>query len=174
MKGTFLFIWIQVFRLLSIQQVDAQEVLNSIGFYSIPGGTAFSYAADRSFGDQYVFEHQDKNISVYLSKLATPCEGKSTLNKLIYASVMDLYNMGFYQEKGRQSAYKMKFLNAKKGNYSWYGRAKQLRSNEKIYLFFYTINDHIYRIMVYSDPGKKNLPDEVKTFIERIELKGNQ
>lgn len=169
------FIWSTSFMwmlLLFIAGVEAQVMPKTVGIYDFPLNTGFSYASDRSFGENYVFEHPQKNISIYLIKEPIPVNGKSTLNTNLYDSLLSFYNLAFYQEKGKSSSYRQKFLSSKKANFSRYGRIKELKSNEKVYLLFYTIDNLLYRIMILAETGKKDPPMEAKEFLESVKLAG--
>jgi len=166
-------VWIATFlsvHLAFMAGVYSQDERKEAGIYNFPPDKGFSYARDRSFGENYVFENTGKSISIYLIKIPLAVKGKSTLNTQLYESLLSLYNMGFYQEKGKSASYRLKFLNNKKGNFSWYGRVKELKSKEKVYLLFYTEDNLLYRILIIAETGKKDPPGEAKDFLESIIL----
>ena len=169
------YIWSTAFlcnSLLFIAGAQSQDILKTAGIYEFPINAGFSYAPDRSFGENYIFEHPGKNISIYLIKEPLPVNGKSMLNKELYESLVSLYNLAFYQEKGKSSSYRQKFLSSKKANFSRYGRVKELKSNEKVYLLFYTVDNLLYRIMILAETGKNDPPQEAKDFLESVKLAG--
>lgn len=138
------------------------------GIYKIPENSGFNYAADRSFGGNYVYENGD--ISVYLIKEPLP-PGKTTRNSQLYEWMINFYHAGFYQEKGKTSSYRLKFLDNKKGYFTRFGRPKNLNSKEKVYLLFYSSKKHFYRIIIFANTGKKHPPKEAREFVEAVRLK---
>jgi hypothetical protein len=151
---------------LMANMVIAQDKSYS-GIYSVPDNTGFSYASDRSFGENFVFEKN--GLSVYLIKEPLPANKKNQ-NSQIYSCLMDLYSIGFYQEKGSSTSYRLNFLDSKKGRFTRFGRPKGLDSNEKAYLLFFSSGEKLYRIIVYANSGETQLPKEARAFLESIGL----
>jgi hypothetical protein len=138
------------------------------GMYDVPANKGFTYAADRSFGHNYVFEKDD--LSVYLIKEPLP-SSKKNLNSQIYYWMMNFYHIGFYQEKGRASSFRPNFLGTSKGHFTRYGRPKGVNSDEKVYLMLYTINDKLFRVLIFTHSGGNHPPKEVAEFLESVRLR---
>lgn len=108
-----------------------------VGSYVTEQASGFILAPDRSFGEYFVFEHDELNIAVYLSKEPMPYERSKDLNTQLTATAIDFYHLGFYKHKRKSSSYRLRFLEVPKAHFTRYARDKKNRGRERVYVFLH-------------------------------------
>jgi hypothetical protein len=148
------------------------QTTKPLGMYLVPEDSAFRYAADRSFGDYYVFEWPDANQHLYVSKAPVSYERKAYFNARLSTHMVDAYNMGYYLEKGRSSSFSFSFLGQKKAYFMRFGRPKSSKSKSKIYNLYTRLGDQVYTVWVMAETGQKKPPKQATAFLKGIKLQG--